>query len=110
MCQSQLGELQRNYSQFTDMGVELVAISVDDLNDATRMADLAGAEFPVLADPKVDATSRYGIYDLLGDRLAAPAVFLIGDDGLVHWIYVGKDTTDRPSTEEVLQQASNLVG
>ena len=86
-----------------------MAISVDDTNGATRMADLVGTEFLVLADPNVDAASKYGIYDLLGDKLAAPAVFLIGNDGLVHWTYIGKDITDRPSPEEILQQVSDLV-
>ena len=74
------------------------------------MARHAGAEFPVLADPTESTTRSYGVYNLLGDRVSAPAVFIVGKDGAILWQYVGKHIGDRPSTREVLGRVSDLVG
>ncbi len=63
------------------MGV--VAISMDDVPDAAQMAAQVGAGFPILADPEGGMVRRYGVYDLLGDGVAAPAVFIVGKDGRI---------------------------
>jgi peroxiredoxin len=89
--------------------VALVAISVDAMDNAQAMAQLVGAEFPILADPEGEAVRAYNIYNLLGDGVSAPATFLIGKDGTVLWSYVGNNAADRPPTPQVLQRIDSLV-
>ena len=66
------------------------------------MATLTGAEFPILADPQGNVVRRYGVYNLLGDEVAAPATLIIGKEGAVLWRQVGRDIADRPSADEIL--------
>ena len=75
------------------------------------MQDQAGAQatvndaktsYPVLADADHRVAEAYGVYDLLDDDLAAPAVFIINQSGQIAWSYVGQNINDRPSTETIL--------
>jgi alkyl hydroperoxide reductase subunit AhpC len=60
--------------------------------------------YPVLADTDHAVSSAYGVYNLLSDRRAAPSVFIVDEDGLIVWAYVGQSTIDRPSTQQILDQ------
>lgn len=61
-----------------------------------------GATYPMLADPQHAVAEAYGVFNILGDQLAAPAVFVIDRDGRVLWSYIGQSPQDRPSAGEVL--------
>ena len=56
----------------------------------------------MLADPNHEAAAAYGVHDLLGDGLAAPAVFVIDRDGSILWSYIGQEAHDRPAVDEIL--------
>lgn len=60
--------------------------------------------YPVLADPDHTVSSAYGVYNLLGDSLATPSVFIVDESGLVTWACVGQNANDRPSTQQILDQ------
>jgi len=57
----------------------------------------------MLADSKHKVAEAYGVYNLLGDGLAAPAVFVIDTDGRIVWSYVGRNSSDRPNTQAILE-------
>jgi peroxiredoxin len=80
----------------------VVAISMDETEDAAQMADLVGAEFPVLSEPGGSVVREYGVYDLLGDGVAAPAVFIVGKDQAIRWRQVGENIADRPTAAQIL--------
>ena len=82
---------------------------MDPREGAVQMAFFIGAEFQVLADPEGKAVREYGVYDLLGDGLAAPATFILDSDGTVLWRHVSRDIADRPTAQQVLDQLSELV-
>ena len=84
--------------------MSLAAISVDDERGAAAMADLIGAEFPLLADPTGRTTIAYGVFDLLGDGVAAPAVFTLNPDRTVRWAYVGRNAGDRLGPDQILDR------
>ena len=56
-------------------------MSTDERAGALQMALLAEAGFPVLTDPAGAAARSYGVFDLLGDGVAAPATFIITGTG-----------------------------
>ena len=89
--------------------MELVAISVDDRTYAFQMADLVGAEFPVLADATRYVSEIYGVYDLLNDRVAAPATFIIRADGGIAWKHIAEDITDRPASDRILAEIDRTI-
>ena len=98
------------YPEFRDLGVELVAVSVDDVSRAAKMAVATGAAFPVLADPTADTARDYGVYSLLGDGVAAPATFIVGKEGVILWRHVGENIGDRPPVAEILRQVREATG
>ena len=102
-------ELQEAYPQFRELDVEVVALSVDDVSDAAEMVDLVGAEYPVLADADTAVARAYGVYDLLGDGVAAPAVFIVDGDGDVRSWYIGQNIADRPSAQEILESLDRML-
>ncbi len=62
----------------------------------------AGIQYPMLADADHQVSEAYGVYDLLRDGLAAPAVFVIGTDGRVVWSRVASSTSDPVDTQTIL--------
>lgn len=97
------------YPEFQKRNVELVAISVDDRTYAFQMAELVGAEYPVLADATRYVSETYGVYDLLNDKVAAPATFIVRPNGRIAWRHVAEDITDRPTPYEILGEIDRLI-
>lgn len=80
----------------------MVALAVTSPSAVEQTRQALGIPFPVLADTDHRVSEAYGVYDLLGDGYAAPAVFIIGPEGRILWSYVGRDPGDRPAAEEIL--------
>ena len=87
-----------------------MAISTDDLSKAQYMAEGVGIPFPVLYDPDADVVRDYGVFNLRRDGLAAPSTFIIDKEGIIRFKQVGLSTSDRPSTQQVLEQLRLLEG
>jgi peroxiredoxin Q/BCP len=95
-------DLQNRYQSFQEQNTEIIALAVQDVATAQRMAQVAGATFPILADPDHAVADAYGVYNLLGDGVATPAVFIIDQNGQIVWFYVGQSSSDRPDTQTIL--------
>lgn len=95
-------DLQSQYDTFQARQAEIVAVAVHELIDAQKVAQVTGAAFPLLADPDHTVAEAYGVYNLLGDNLATPAVFIIDKSGQIVWSYVGQDSNDRPDMQTIL--------
>jgi len=76
------------------MGADVISVVVAPLESVENWCQSAGIGFPVLADSDHVASEAYGVYNLLGDDLAAPAVFIINTDGQIVWRYVARQTGD----------------
>lgn len=94
-------ELRDRYGEFQALGAEVIALAVAPSEAVEGVRASIGAPFPMLADPDGRAAEMYGVYNLLGDGLAAPATFVL-KDGVIHWSYVGQNPTDRPPVGEIL--------
>ena len=94
-----------------------MAISTDNVLDAVNMASFIGADpgsgygtgFHILADADTSVAQEYGVFDLHGDGVAAPATFILDQSGEIVAYHVGRDITDRPSTEGVLLQLDQMA-
>jgi peroxiredoxin len=96
--------LQEDYGEFQDLNAEILAISVEDLSMAEHVSKLLDLAYPVLSDTEHKVVNQYGVYNLLGDSLATPSVFIIDTEGVIRWVYVGQSSGDRPSNEMILEQ------
>ncbi len=100
--------MQEDYPSFQQLNGEILAISVEGRDIGQHLSNLLGLLYPVLSDADHQVTDQYGVYDLLGDKLATPSVFVIDLEGVIRWEYIGQDTRDRPSNQMILEQLSSL--
>ena len=73
------------------------------------MADLVRAKFHVLADTDGAVAESYGVFNMLGDGVAAPATFIIRPDSTIGTYHVGQHISDRPTPEEILDQVDRIL-
>jgi peroxiredoxin Q/BCP len=96
-------DLQSSYPTFQQRNTQIIALAVHDVAGAQRVAQATGAAFPLLADPDHKVADAYHVYNLLGDGIATPAVFIIDKQGNIVWSYIAKDANDRPASQTILQ-------
>lgn len=94
--------MQNYYPDFQEAGAEIVSVVVAPVEAIETWCQRASVDFPMLADIWHEASEAYGVYNLFGDELAAPAVFVIDSDASIVWSYVGRHADDRVSTQTIL--------
>ena len=94
--------MQSNYTAFQTAKAEILTVAYMDVDRAQTIAQLVGASYPVLADTDHAVADAYGVYNLLGDGLATPSIFVIDQTGHIVWSYVSKDANDRPASATIL--------
>ena len=95
-------ELQDHYEEFQSAGAEVVALVVASPSSVDAVQQNIGVYYPVLADPDHQVSEDYGVYNLLGDGVAAPAAFIIDSAGQIVWRYIGATAQDRLSAATIL--------
>ena len=73
------------------------------LSEVESWCQQAGIEYPMLADSDYTVSEAYGVYNLLGDDLAAPAVFVIDTDGHIVWRQVGQSANNPVSAQIIIE-------
>ena len=96
------------YEEIQGLDAEVLAISVDDLSGATKVVQELNIPFPILYDPSREVPRLYGVFGLLGDKLATPSTFVVDREGVIRWKYVAGSVTDRPPSSQVLDQLAKL--
>ena len=79
-----------NYGAIQQAGAEAVAIVVAPLATVEEWCQGFKVQYPMLADSDHQVSEAYGVYDLFGDGLAGPAVFVVGQDSSVLWSHLGQ--------------------
>ena len=101
-------QLQGDYEEITGLQTDIIAISTDDLSQASYVAESLRLDFPILYDPAADVAREYGVYNLWGDGMATPSTFVLDRTGKIRWQHIGKTVYDRPSDEEIIDQMRKL--
>jgi peroxiredoxin len=84
------------HSEFADADAQVLGVSMDDLDTQKKFQESLKTPFPLLADPKGEAASAYGVMieTPQGAKLASRVTFIIGKDGKVIKVVEGKDALD----------------
>ncbi len=82
---------------------------MDDDEESKELLKELGLSYHLLPDPTGTVVRKYGVYNLLGDGVAAPSVFVISSDQLVFWKYIGESVSDRPSNQIILSKIEMLI-
>ncbi len=95
-------ELQESYAEFQSFGAEVIAISVDNQENAASMVARYNLQYPVLYDESYSVTRSWGIFNLLDDGVSAPATYVFNADGHLIAYRIAENIGDRPHADEVL--------
>ena len=113
MCQSELRGLGAIHEELKQLGVQVLAISVDPPEDARRLSARQSLSFPILCDTKREVVKAYGLLHKEGgphgSDIAIPAHVLIDQDGRIVSRYVSERSQDRLRPDNVLAAAHRLV-
>ncbi len=83
---------------------------MDNEADAVAIRDEYGLEYPVLYDNDHAVTTEWGLFDLLGDGVSAPAAFIIRTDGSIESALIGTNISERPTAESILEVLASMGG
>lgn len=127
-CNAMLRTYGLRAADFSRRGARLMAVSPQTPDNSLTMAEKHSLEFPVLSDEGGEAIGAYGLkydvasrelYETVGVDLAefngkggwilpAPAVFVIDREGIVRFVNVNGDYTQRVEPEEAFAALDSL--
>jgi len=117
-CVRQLNEIQAHYDEFQNLGVRVVAVSSDSLNESQSrlISQNQRTEFPLAFTGANDEVPR--AYDRIGHvrdgfylggrELADPGVFVVDADGVIAWRELGDSIGHFVPASEILEQVDSL--
>jgi mycoredoxin-dependent peroxiredoxin len=106
-CTAELCDMRDHHDQFVAQGVVVLPISVDHTYSLKEYKAKYEMKVDLLSDFKRDVSRQYGV--LLEDRLYSNrAYFLIGADGLVAWVHIETNPSDRRDDAELLAAINGL--
>ena len=103
-CTLEARRFQQDLPKYIERDVQILGVSVDDINSHEQFCDAEGLKFPLLADNKGEVSKSYGSY-LTGYALRH--TYLIDPEGDLRKIYLGV----RPAihSQEVLADLDALI-
>ncbi|MHB8568316.1 MAG: peroxiredoxin [Nitrososphaerales archaeon] len=91
-CTKEACSFRDSLSRLSGLGVQILGVSHNDLNDHSGFRAKYGLNFPLLSDPENIVSTEYGVYkmkNLYGRKFMGVerSTFIIGKDGKVEKIY-----------------------
>lgn len=99
VCTAQLCEYRDGMDEYRELGVDVIGISRDDAESHRRFKQKRMLPFTLLTDADLAVAKAYGAAGLMGMKRA---VFLVDEQGLLHWAHVEALALFRRSHEELL--------
>lgn len=113
MCRSELRGLGAIREEINQLGVRLLAVSVDSQEGAHRLAVSLDLNFPILCDTERKVIDAYGLRHkgggLDGSDIAIPAHVLIDKDGKILSRHVSKRPQDRLDPQRLVATVRALI-
>jgi len=107
-CREQLSEINNRLKDFERLGAEVVAISADRPLEASLIKNFLSLKFTVLPDADWEIFGLYGFERPKDVKEILPAIFIINKNKEIIYKFVGKNYTDRPSIETLIDEAKKL--
>ena len=108
-CTQEACAFRDDLHELTDLGAQVVGISVDDSNSHAEFAQKYHLPFPLLADKTTEVAAHYGVLlNMLLIKVARRYTFLIDPQGRVNKVY-DKVETSRHS-REIIEDMKRLTG
>lgn len=109
VCTVQLNTYTDDFSQFEDVGAQVLAISPQSVDEHERFADHEGGfAFPLLADTDKKVGERYGVLGPLG--FYRRSVFVVDPDGIVRYAHRSTAGLTFRTTDELIAAVVAATG
>lgn len=99
-------------SDFQNAGAEIIAVSVDTVEESARLASGLGLEFPILSDVERQAIHEWGLVHEGGKpgggAIARPAIFIVEPGGRISWRRLTDNYRVRVRPEELLEALASV--
>lgn len=100
--------MQSSYDEIRQLDAELMAISVDSVEENRDLAEKEKLTFKLLSDEDLAVTDSFGLRHtgaaMDGGDIARPAVFIVDGDGKIAWRSVTDNYRIRIRPEAVIEQ------
>jgi peroxiredoxin len=105
---TQLREFARHKKEFDERKIQVVAVSVDDMQHVRQVwGKVAERKFTILSDPGAKVIRKYGLLHTGGadgEDIAIRTTIFIDEQGIERWRRVSQTVPDIPSVNDVLQR------
>ena len=105
---TQLREFARHTKQFDERKIQVVAVSVDDVQHVRQVWEkVTERNFTILSDPGAKVIRKYGLLHAGGadgTDVAIRATIFIDERGVERWRRVSETVPDIPSVNDALQR------
>lgn len=98
--------LTERISEFEKRNIKLLSIASDSVRLLRQFKEENKFKVDIISDRGAIISKQYGVNwyapgggSKINIKQAVPSKFLINQDGIIVWKYIGKDKTDRPSIE-----------
>nr|WP_242866817.1 peroxiredoxin-like family protein [Abyssisolibacter fermentans] len=132
LCQVDIAEFIERYKEFTDKDAQLFVVLQSDAETISDQVKKEDIPYDIICDPDQKLYKLYNLntaYSQMGmasgkvlekgmkamqmgiqhgkyegNELQLPAAFLINEKGIVEFVHYGKDASDIPSVEEMIEK------
>jgi peroxiredoxin len=102
-----LARLESRRSEFENKGAKICAICVDSVEKSKAVVQKKALGFPILSDPSGEVLRSWGVWHE-AQKIALPAVFVVGRDEKIAWRRVSESVDDRAPEGDVLEAVAKL--
>ena len=113
-CQRQVVEVNERLDDFQALGLSVVSVSVDDVEEVAEFAELHSIRYTMLADPAGAINESLGIrdhqYPVGTDAFGVPrpVLYVVDPDNTIRLRYMEPTYKTRPDLDSVLRDAAAL--
>jgi peroxiredoxin len=113
VCDREMCTFRDSMQPLTELGAQVVAISVNDPFSNKGFAEAHNLRFTILSDYARETVKKYNVFHedfagLKGYTTAKRSVFILDDKGVVRFKWVSEDPTKEPDYEEIKKQLAKL--
>lgn len=97
--------MREQFSQFQRHGAAILAVSNEDHKRGAKLKQELELPFLLLADTERRVIQEYGVFhhnEPKGRPISRPATFVLDEEGVIRYRYVGDSPPDRPAAEAIL--------
>jgi peroxiredoxin len=111
VCTDEICQMVEDNSAWSELGAQILGVSVDSVFVVQKFAQETGAQFPILSDFNKEAIHAYDVVyeDFFGARgVGKRSAFVVGKDGLIKYAWVTEDAGVMPDFDAIRAVVAEL--